>query len=199
MRKNIGEQIIKLKQAGVGYNEIARKLKCSRSLLSYHLGKGQKQKSYQRTIKRRSSLHPYGDKIETFIYAQYRKKTKIKPSSAWEVLVTQKILGYSMLLEDRRRRNKKEKVKTKMVFSIQDVIDKFGENPRCYLTGEVIDIRKPRTYQFDHIVPVSRGGDNSLNNLGICTSEANQAKRNMTDVEFIDFCEKVVRFNKNKK
>ena len=80
-------------------------------------------------------------------------------------------------------------------FSVDDVIKKFGEHPTCYLTGEPIDIFKPRTYNFDHKIPRSRGGDNSLDNLGLCTKKANHAKYNMTPDEFINFCKKVVDYN----
>lgn len=77
-------------------------------------------------------------------------------------------------------------------FTVDDVINKFGEKPKCYLTGVEIDIYQTTTYHFDHIVPVSKGGDNSINNLGICTKMANMAKTNMTYDEFVELCKKVV-------
>lgn len=80
-----------------------------------------------------------------------------------------------------------------MNFTSQDVIDKFGEAPVCYLTGQPIDISKPRTYQFDHIIPRSRGGTNDLDNLGICTRMANLAKSSMTLDEFTNFCSLVIK------
>ncbi len=94
----------------------------------------------------------------------------------------------------------------KPTFSVDDVIKKFGENPKCYLTGQPIDIYKPRSYNFDHIIPRSRGGDNSIDNLGICTKKANQAKNDMTPDEFINLCKqvlehhgyKVTKLSKNK-
>lgn len=86
-------------------------------------------------------------------------------------------------------------VSHKPLFSVDDVIAKFGDNPSCYLTGQPIDISKPRTYSFDHIIPKSRGGDNSLDNLGLCTKAANQAKNDMTLDEFINSCKQVVKHN----
>jgi 5-methylcytosine-specific restriction endonuclease McrA len=77
-------------------------------------------------------------------------------------------------------------------FTVQDVKDKLGEHPVCYLTGEQIDINKPNTYQFDHIIPRSRGGQSTLDNLGICTKRANLSKSDMTPDEFFNFCKIVL-------
>ena len=38
-----------LRKKGLTYNEIKEKLKCSKGTISYHLGRGQKKKSYERT------------------------------------------------------------------------------------------------------------------------------------------------------
>ena len=83
-------------------------------------------------------------------------------------------------------------------FTVDDVIKKFGKSPKCYITGESIDIQKPRTYHFDHITPRSKGGDNSIDNLGICTKKANLSKNDMTYEEFVEFCQSVVDNYKNK-
>lgn len=83
----------------------------------------------------------------------------------------------------------------KPTFTVQDVIDKFGETPRCYLTGEILDIYQPRTYHFDHKHPVSRGGSNALDNLGVCTADANIAKGILTEGQFIDLCRRVLEHN----
>ncbi len=80
-----------------------------------------------------------------------------------------------------------------MNFTVDEVIEKFGENPRCYLTGERINIHKPRTYQFDHIIPKSRGGTSDIDNLGICTKQANLAKSDMTLDEFMNLCNVVLQ------
>lgn len=79
-----------------------------------------------------------------------------------------------------------------MCFTLEDVIDKVGENPLCYLTGQPIDISKPSTYEFDHIIPKSRGGTNQLDNLGVCLKLANRAKDSMTPDEFLNLCKLVV-------
>ena len=62
----------------------------------------------------------------------------------------------------------------------------------CYLTGRKINTSDISSYEFDHIVPLSRGGDSSFENLGITTPEANRAKYNMTVEEFIELCKDVL-------
>lgn len=42
--------------------------------------------------------------------------------------------------------------------------------------------------QIDHIIPKARGGDDRLSNLRWACSEANLAKRDMTDAEFFALC-----------
>ena len=76
--------------------------------------------------------------------------------------------------------------------TVDDLLKKFGSNPRCYLTGKDIDINKPSTYQFDHIVPVSKGGESTFENLGVTTPEANYAKGNLSVEEFIELCKDVL-------
>lgn len=76
--------------------------------------------------------------------------------------------------------------------TLQDVLDKVGENPRCYLTGNLIDITKTETYSLDHRVPRSQGGKNTLENLEIATKDANQSKHAMQLEDYIELCRKVV-------
>jgi len=47
-------------------------------------------------------------------------------------------------------------------------------------------------YWFDHIVPRSRGGQNTLENLGIAIPEANKAKGNLHLNEFLNLCEMIL-------
>lgn len=63
---------------------------------------------------------------------------------------------------------------------------------RCYLTGRPIDISDFNTYEFDHIIPRTLGGESSFENLGICRPEANRAKSDLTLDEFIGLCRDVL-------
>jgi 5-methylcytosine-specific restriction endonuclease McrA len=80
-------------------------------------------------------------------------------------------------------------------FSVDDLLKRVGDNPICYLTGEKIDLSKSSTYQLDHIVPRTLGGDNSLENLGLCISKANMAKTDMPLEEFFSLCRRILENN----
>ncbi|MFM8758436.1 MAG: HNH endonuclease domain-containing protein, partial [Methylophilaceae bacterium] len=60
-------------------------------------------------------------------------------------------------------------------------------------TGVPIDLNKSRSYHLDHIVPKSRGGDDSLGNCQIACREANQAKGDLLVDEFLALCKKVIQ------
>lgn len=60
----------------------------------------------------------------------------------------------------------------------------------CALTGRRLD----RTAQLDHIVPRARGGTDIPQNLRWVCNEANLAKRDLTDAEFLTLCQDVMRW-----
>lgn len=171
------EQILKLRNEGKSYNEIVNLLGCSKATVAYHCGKGQKEKTRARAKKRRSDL-VITRKVDNF---QYDRKIKDKAEDFQRERILVK--GVSKLGE--RTIN----------FRWHDVINKFGWETTCYLTGRSINIREPKTYHFDHIIPVSKGGDSSLDNLGIACKEANMAKNNLMVDEFIDLCKEVLEYN----
>jgi len=75
-------------------------------------------------------------------------------------------------------------------FSFEDIRKKHTQFV-CYLTGRQLDADNPQTYSFDHIVPASKGGDNTLSNLGVCCPAANFAKRDMMLPDFVALCVEV--------
>jgi len=162
------EKILQLRSEGKSYNEIVAILGCSKGTVSYHCGKGQKQLYATRRKKQRSSAHPIVKKVYAF--------------------------------KENTRKQLRDKVRTFhknssfVHFSVQDVLEKIGDSPRCALTGVPININDPSTYSFDHIVPRSRGGDNTLDNLQVVCMDVNKAKHNLTDDEFIALCRRVVEY-----
>jgi 5-methylcytosine-specific restriction endonuclease McrA len=77
--------------------------------------------------------------------------------------------------------------------TLKNLIVKIGSEPRCYLTGVTIDLNRAESYSLDHIMPICRGGNNTLENCGLAASRANQAKGEMTYQEFVAFCASVVK------
>ena len=86
------------------------------------------------------------------------------------------------------------------MFNEEQLAEKIGDKPKCYLTGREINLDNSRSYQLDHIIPRSKGGDNSIENCGIACREANQAKNDMSYDDFVQLCREVVAYHdKNKK
>ena len=69
-------------------------------------------------------------------------------------------------------------------FTEEEFIKKFGSNPNCYLTGIEIDLDNKESYNLDHVVAISKGGNCSLDNCGVLTPEANQLKGSLSLKEF---------------
>ena len=181
------QDIFRLRSEGKSYRQIEKELGCSRSTISYHLGDGQKEKHHIRVNRLRTT----GANIV---------KTKLLRFKSVNKEQTKKL--------NKRRETVKKALKDKHYdfitrnskmsqdgFSIQEAIDFIGDNPICYLTGDKIDLLESKKYNFDHKIPASRGGDNSLSNLGICTKEANMSKNDMTVDEYLELCKKVLEHN----
>lgn len=178
----LAQKIYELRSQGKTYNEIIKILNCSKGTLNYYLAKNGKEKSIDRIRKYRSK-HPYVKKLEHF-KCKNKTNTITKPQSSKNKQIIQRKIH-------RFLNRKKNNMSTQ--FTYEDVIAKFGENPKCYLTGKPIDIYKPRTYQFDHIIPTSKGGPNTLENLGICTKAANLSKSELLIEEFLELCQDVLK------
>jgi len=62
---------------------------------------------------------------------------------------------------------------------------------RCALTGEILT---PETSRCDHVIPVSEGGSNRIENLQWVTEDVNRAKGVMSQDQFISMCIKVANW-----
>ena len=161
----MGEEILKLRSEGKSYNRIVEILGCSKSTVSYHCGKGQKEKS-----KRRQKIN--------------REKFEYKLKSKIDGFCRNKVRNFKRFSRPNQLTN--SKINYKKAFR------KLLDNPKCYLTGELINLEDIKSYQLDHIIPVSKGGKNTLRNMGLTLSVANRAKTDMSVKEFLIFCEKVL-------
>lgn len=184
-RKNLNnkkrkEDILKLRAEGKSYKEIQSILNCSKSTISYHCGDGSEKERVRSQTKNRKSI--------------FRKISAFRNRTSKEEFDNQSFRGKVKTFK-RSNKGKTHGLVNNISsnYSYQDVLDKIGDNPVCYLTGEKIDLNKPHTFQFDHIIPTSKGGTNDLENLNICIKEANFAKGDMSVDELKCLCEKILK------
>lgn len=168
------EKILKLRQEGKSYSEIKKILNCSKSTISYYCGEGQKEKTKKRTeVRRQNTLL---EKVDGYKYRTFKKnKEKVRRFNK----------------RDNGNLTNKELTQN---FSWKDVLEKFGENTFCYLSGEKINLLND-SYSLDHKIPYSRGGNNDLDNLGITNQVVNRMKSDLTPEELFMWCKKILEFN----
>jgi 5-methylcytosine-specific restriction endonuclease McrA len=183
------EEILKLRSEGKSYREIQKTLGCSKGTIAYHCGAGQKEKTTKRRQKRRENL--IIRKTDTFKQVNYEKPKKPKKVVRNRKDVLEGIRKYQKSDTSISHRVNKD---LEVSFTWEDVVGKFGEETYCYLSGEPINLWV-NNYQFDHIIPVSREGDNTLDNLGITHETVNYMKGNLTPDELIEWCIKIVEHN----
>lgn len=169
-------EILKLRKEGKSYSEIKKQLGCSKGTISYYCGDDQKVKTRNRTRKRRKNK--LIARLERF---KGRKSRNLKES---------------VRKFNKRNNSLKRKIdkNINITFTVDDVLNKFGVDTVCYLSGEKINLYNDE-YNFDHILPSSRGGDNSLDNLGITHPIANSMKHELTPEELIEWCIKILKYN----
>lgn len=183
------EDILKLRDEGKSYDEIQKLLGCSKGTIAYHCGNGQKDKANKRQNKRRQNI--LLAKTDRFKYKQKSENFDIIKDSKDKKNVVESIRKFQKRDNSIKGRVNKN---IETTFTWEDVLEKYGENTFCYLSGEDINLFD-NNYQLDHITPASRGGSNGFSNLGITHKIVNQMKGDLTPEELIDWCKKVLAFN----
>lgn len=177
--KTLKEQIIELRDQGLTYDQIKEQLHCSKSTICYHLTDKEKLRVKAAGIAHKQN-NPLLVKLSNFASKSRKginnKITKFKQDQE----VRNGIKAHKDLTND---------------MSYKEVYNILAQNPRCYLTGTEIDLSKPDTYQLDHIIPISRGGTSTIENMGLTIKDANQAKRGMTNEELFDLCASIIAHN----
>ena len=152
--------------------KICKILGVSRETIRYHIDPNFKNLSYKRVAKSRKE-NPTQKKVTDFHGRETlrnRKKLFNKTSNNRSVTGGNK-------------------------FTTKDLLNKLGNEPKCYLTGRPINLNNPSEYNLDHIIPVSKNGGNSLENCGLACKCANQSKTDMTPEEFFALCKEVLEYN----
>jgi len=181
------EQILELRNQGKSYRMITKILKCSSSTVAYNCNKEVEEKVKSRMAYRRGDNKlTWKLKLQKQVSSfNYRKAGKGhgEYNKDWNKKLR---TSYSTFM------NRGSKNTSKV--SYKAVIEKFGLRTRCYLTGKKIDLTKD-DYSFDHIVPVAKGGENTLDNLGITIPIVNRSKTDLTKDEYIELCKKILKYN----
>jgi hypothetical protein len=181
------EKIIELRNEGKTYNEIQNILKCSKSTISYHCGEGQKEKTKNRTKKNLEKL-PFLKKLSNF------KNRTINNKLLTDNIDREHRYFVEMSRKFQKRDNNGYYKDGLISFNWKDVVNLHGETPICYISGEPLDYSSS-DLSFDHITPVSKGGDNSIENLGITHRTANLMKTDLSVDELIEWCVKILKHN----
>jgi 5-methylcytosine-specific restriction endonuclease McrA len=184
------EKILELRNQGKSYNQIVEILGCSKSTISYYCGDNQKEKSKERTKELRLN-NPLIQKVDNFkSRVKVNKKFEDKEDKE-ERYIKESIRKFQT--RDYHNKIKYDKLKLK-TFNFDDVLEKFGVDTKCYLSGEPINLYK-NNYNLDHIIPVSKNGGNSFENLGIAHEVVNKMKSDLTPEELIEWCIKILTYN----
>ncbi len=175
----LGNKIIELKNNGYSYNKIMEELKCSKSTISYYLGNNQKEKILDRNKKNRQKPDfVLQKKLYVFRYRNNLNKRV-----------------YDKVRDFQRRDKSKNTPKQENNFSFDEFLNKIGDAPKCYLSGELINLNETKTYSIDHIIPSSKGGKNTLDNAGLISSTINKMKSDITIEEFLEKCIQILNYN----
>jgi len=177
----LNKQIIALRQKRLTFAQIAKQLKCSKSTVSYALRK----KTRERSKEKHAEYPRHFKKTNSKIYSFTNPRISTRNKAAWYI-------NKSPRQSSKAISDKASRFQRPMTFNYKDVHAKYGDHFPCALTGRPLEFNEPQTYEYDHILPTARGGDNTIDNLQLLCPEANKAKGMMTDDEFKDLCREVI-------
>lgn len=112
------------------------------------------------------------------------EKMKIYRNENWEKIAQQKKEWAKNNPDKSRRIKRKYRVAKRNVihepYTDQQVLDKYGHN--CYLCQEPIDFtvprKEPKGFQVEHVIAISKGGPDTLENVRPSHAACNWSKGN---------------------
>lgn len=190
---NHKEEILRLRSLKCSYKEIVETLGCSLGTVAYHCGKGQKAKAQKRKANQLDYEVKNSRNCSRFFHRDKRRQYKAQKLTPY--CDTMKEADKIARLRLKNFSTNKEGI-MKTLTNIQKVKQKYNISEAnhtftCVYTGDTLDWKDPAGFQWDHIIPKSKGGEDTLENLQIISTDANQAKGSMTHDEFIELCKKV--------
>ncbi len=99
-------------------------------------------------------------------------------------------LGCEGAFNSKKQQKKIAAVKSEDLFSLLN-----KQQYKCALSGEILE---PTDARLDHIIPASKGGEHTKDNLQWLTYEVNRAKGNMSQEDFIKMCCQIADFQRSK-
>ena len=165
-------QILKLRSEGYTYIQIAEKVGCAYSTVSYYLSGTVRENARKRSIKNKK---------------HWKERSKGRPPDPLTVAIQQKLQNFNC---DNRSGSTKKSYPTQI--STRELRERLLASPVCYLTGKHIDLLDKSTWSLDHIIPRSKGGINSKENMGLVCSSANRCKHDLYLEDFLTLCKTVL-------
>ena len=174
---NLKKKIKEMHSAGYSRKQIIEELGCTKSTVSYSLN----------DVRKTKKTCPLTKKIHTF---KKRYNETIKEIESFKLDENLSIFVHKI-----NTFKKGETVIRGTTPNKKNVLEKFANNKNCRLCGMTCDFTNSKSYSFDHYVPKSRGGDNSLENMQLLCMQCNQMKHAMLQEEFLEKCKRIVEFN----
>ena len=206
----------KLKRENRGGNLICMNCNCLKYMTQKHIQKNnniickdcfskkkKKRKSTKRKVKFNKKWSEMNITDKKRVFALIKDGYKYKEIS--EILLIEPKELYQAINREKNKNSIRRILQTKInsfcrkskqhLFNVDELIEKIGDNPRCYISGDLIDLSKKETFSLDHIIPISKGGDDSLENCGLTTKESNMIKHNLNINELVILCKKIINNN----
>jgi 5-methylcytosine-specific restriction endonuclease McrA len=175
----------KIKQNGKEYRE-KNKEKIQQRMNKYLKENIDKVRIRSREYQRKRRLNKtINDIIIEKIYSFHKRAVKLLNQYNKQSISIHKIIN-------KKIKTMKSSSKIEVKFTTEDFLNKIGDNPKCYLTGRDIDLSGSRLWNIDHVMPLAKGGDNSLDNCNITCRDANMSKSDMTLDEYLKLCKEVL-------